>query len=212
MQVGFAVAKRFKRAHGLDDVVAVGAGAAVALPHVMQRARERQTSGILDVAAVDDETERANLAPRLLLEFDAPDGLQINAGDLFARAQIRDRRGARRGSDAKSHPAAHAATIEPQHQSGTLRRAAMHERVNAQRPMQTDQPRRHPLDEIETRTPHQRAVAEHPQVFVRIRIDKMCHRANSRSALGPDSVMMPGGCPGFQPEQPRISDKFMRLR
>ena len=118
----------------------------MALPHMVQALGERQPSGILHVTAVDDEAERPHLPPRLLFKLDPPDGFEIDGGDLLARAQIGDGFGARRGGDAKGDAAAHAAAIEPQHQARPLRRAAMDERVDAERPVQPDQPRRHPFE------------------------------------------------------------------
>jgi hypothetical protein len=40
----------------------------------------------------------------------------------------------------------------------------MVERIDAERAMLADQPRRDLVEELEARPPHQRAIAEHPQV------------------------------------------------
>jgi len=55
------IAKTFglDRLHRRGHVVAVGAGLAVALPHVMQLLGEREPAGILDVAAIGDVADRA---------------------------------------------------------------------------------------------------------------------------------------------------------
>jgi len=58
VQVGLAIAEGFERLHRFDHVIAIGARSAVALPDVMHALRQRQSPGILDVAAVDDEAER----------------------------------------------------------------------------------------------------------------------------------------------------------
>src|SRR5260370_5423872 len=42
----------------------------------------------------------------------------------------------------------------------------MDEGIDAERAVLADQPRRHPLEELEARPPHQRAIAEHPEVTV----------------------------------------------
>ena len=77
------------------------------------------------MAAVDDVAERPHLPARLVLELDPPHRLQIDAGDLLAAAQIGDGLVALCGGDAEGDAAAHAAAVEPQHQAGLLRRAAM---------------------------------------------------------------------------------------
>ena len=65
MQLGLAIAELLQRADGRDDVVAVGAGLAMALAHVMQLLLERQPAGILRVAAVDHVAERRHPPLRL---------------------------------------------------------------------------------------------------------------------------------------------------
>ena len=69
-----------------------------------------------------------------------------------------------RGGDPIGDAAAHAAAIEPEHQAGPLRRTAMNEGIDAKRPVQADEPGRNPLDEGKARTPHQRAIAEYPEI------------------------------------------------
>jgi len=64
--------------------------------------------------------------------------------------------------------AAGAAAVEAEHQSRLLRRAAVVEGIDAERAVLADQPRRHLLDEVEARPPHQRAIAEHPQVALKV--------------------------------------------
>src|SRR5258706_9188374 len=119
------------------------------------------------IAAIDAVTERRYPLPRLVFQPDGPHRLAIDLGHLLARAQVADRGVAFRRGDAKRDAAAIAAAVEAEHEAGLLRRAAMHERIHAQRPVRADQPRRNALDKRETRTPHQRAVTEHPEVFDR---------------------------------------------
>ena len=52
MQFAFAIAERFERPHRFKHIVAIGAGFAVALPHIMQAFGKRQPAGILRVAAI----------------------------------------------------------------------------------------------------------------------------------------------------------------
>ncbi len=136
----------------------------MALAHVMELLVERQTPGILRMAAVDHVAERAHGSLRLALEPDPPDALAIHHGDLLACPQIRDRLGAQRGCDSIRNAAAGAAAVEAQHQAGTLGRPAMVERIDAERPMGADQPCLDLLQKLKARPPHQRAIAENPDV------------------------------------------------
>jgi hypothetical protein len=80
-----------------------------------------------------------------------------------------------------ANAAAGAAAVEPEHQAGFFRRPAMIERINAERAVLADQPRRDLLEELEARPPHQRAIAEHPEVaFGRFRFGQgfRWHRAH----------------------------------
>src|ERR1700689_1743934 len=145
MQVALAIAERFKGANRLDDVIAIVAGAAVALPHIVHALLDREPAGILHVAAVDDVGERPHLAARLVLELDPPHRLEIDAGDLLAAAPIGDGALALRGSDAEGDAAAHAAAVEAQNQAGLFRGAAMDVGKDAEPPVQPNEPRRHPF-------------------------------------------------------------------
>jgi len=180
MQLGLAIAERLEGLDRLDHVVAVRPGPAVALAHEVQAFGERQPAGILDVAAVDDVAERPHLAPGLVFELDTPHRFEVDAGDLLARPQIGDGLGPRRRGDAERNAAAHAAAIEAQNEARPLRGAAMDERIDAKRPVQADQPRRYPLEDVETGPPHQRAIAEDPKVPGLRRLDCVHHPVDSR--------------------------------
>src|SRR5882672_10643740 len=136
----------------------------MALAHVMELLVERQTPGILWMAAVDHVADRAHGSLGLPLEPDAPDALSINHGDLLACSQIRDRLGAQRGCDPICNATAGASAVKAEHQARTLGRSAMVERIDAERPVGADQPSLDPLQKLKPRPPHQRAVAENPHV------------------------------------------------
>src|SRR6202171_3227338 len=159
MQIALAVAERLERAHRFDDVIAVLPGTAVALPHIMQALLDREPAGILHMAAVDDVGERPHLAARLVLELDPPHRLEIDGGDLLAAAQIGDGAVTLRGGDTEGDAGAHAAAGETHNQAGFLWRAAVDVGKHAERPVQPNEPRRHPLPHVKTRPPHQRAIA-----------------------------------------------------
>ena len=66
--------------------------------------------------------------------------------------------------DPEGNAAAGPAAVEAEHKTGLFRGPAMVEGIDAERAVLADQPRRHLFDELEARPPHQRTVAEHPQV------------------------------------------------
>ena len=174
MQLGVAIALALDLLDRRQHVVAVVAGTAVALAHEMQLALGRQAAGILAVAAVDHVTERGHAALRVVVEPDRPPGLAIDARDLLARAQVIDGGGPFGRRDAIGDAAAIAAAVETEHQAGLFRRAAMHEGIDAKRAVRADQPRVPPLQEVEAGPPHQRAIAEHPEVLAAV-LDRAFH-------------------------------------
>src|SRR5580704_10528613 len=137
----------------------------MSLPDIAQLFGQRESSGILHVAPVDDISERGYPLAGIVFQPDRTHDFAIDVGGLLAAAQILHGVIAPGCSDSESNPATGAAAIEAQHQAGLFRRAAMVERIDAQRAMLADQPRRNLLDELEFRPPHQRPVAEDPQVF-----------------------------------------------
>ena len=164
MQLRVAKAFGLDRLHGRRHVVAVGAGLAVTLQHMAVLVGERQPAGVLHMAAVDDIGERGDAFTRFVLQPHRAHHLAIDRGHLLARPQIGDHVGTVLFSDAEGDAAAGAAAVEPQHQARLLRRAAMHEGIDAERAVLADQPGRDAFLEFEARPPHQRSVAEHPEV------------------------------------------------
>ncbi len=107
-------------------------------------------------------------------------------GGLLAAAQILHRVAAQLGRNPEGDATAGAAAVEPEHQAGLFRSAAMVERIDAERAMFADQPRRSLFNELEARPPHQRAIAEHPQVDprkVRFGEDFCWHRRDAYQNL-----------------------------
>src|SRR5450759_864902 len=136
----------------------------MSLQHVTELLRQRQPPGILPMTAVDDVNKGADALPRLVLQPYRPHYLAVDRRDLLARAQVGDRRGAMLLRDPERDAAAGAAAVEAEHEAGLFGGAAVHEGVDAERAMLADQPRRDLLDERKARPPHQRAIAEHPEV------------------------------------------------
>src|SRR5215470_11637634 len=104
----------------------------MALAHVMELLVERQTPGILRMAAVDHVADCAHCSLGLALEPDAPDTLAIHHGDLLACPQIRNRLGAQSSGDPICNAAAGAAVVKAEHQAGALCRPAVVERIDAE--------------------------------------------------------------------------------
>ena len=109
-------------------------------------------------------------------------------GGLLAPAQISDRRLAPAGRNAERDAPAGASAVEAENQPRLLRRSAMVERIDAERPVLADQPRRDLLGKIESRPPHQRTVAKHPEVGVgmtgtRFELSLRIHLAHAQSGM-----------------------------
>jgi hypothetical protein len=106
------------------------------------------------------------LADRPTFQKDLPPAFPIDAGDLLASPQIHDGPGPLRSLDPERNPLTGTAAVETEHQAGPFGRAAMHEGINAQRPVRPGQARFDTLAKIEAGPPHQRAIAEDPKIFV----------------------------------------------
>ena len=174
-QIVVAIAVRFQFLDRREHVVAVVAGAAVALAHKMQLPGKRQPAGILPVAAVDHVAERVHGLLRVVVEPDRAHGLAIDLGDLLARAQIIDGGAALCGRHPVGDAAAIAAAVEAEHQAGAFRGTAMDEGIDAKRPVGADQAGVAALEVFEAGPPHQRAVGENPQVLAAL-VDFCAHR------------------------------------
>src|SRR5271155_5850130 len=120
------------------------------------------------MAAIDHIGQRADALPGGVFEPDRTHHLTIDIGGLLAGAQIFDGGVTKPGRDPERDAAASAAAVKSEHEAGLFGGAAMIERIDAQRAMLADQPRWDLLDKFKARPPHQRAVAEHPQVGLQI--------------------------------------------
>src|SRR5690242_8699042 len=158
----------------------------------MQLPRHAEPARILPVAAVDDVAERFDPLLRILIDPDRAPCFAIDQCDLLAAAQIFDGGGALLGGDAIDDATAGAAVIEPEYQAGSFRRAAVHERIDAERAVSAEQPRIMPLDIVEARPPHQRAITEHPKV-IRAGTRLFAHEREGRVLTAPR--LSGGACP-----------------
>ncbi len=145
----------------------------MSLTYQMNLMLNAEASGILGMAAVDQKDEGSHVARRRSCERDATQRFKVNGGDLFAVPQIRKGGAAVHCRHPIGDAAAGAATIEAKHEAGLLRRAAMNERVHAQRPVQADEARRDTFKVLEIRPPHERSVTKHPKIFIGGRLRKV---------------------------------------
>src|SRR5713226_2717169 len=116
------------------------------------------------MTAIDHVSQRADPLPGFVFKPDRTHHFAIDVGGLLAAAQIFHGAVALLRRDPERDAAAGAAAVEPEHEAGLFRGPAMVERIDAQRAVLADQPRRDLLDELEARPPHQRAIAEHPEI------------------------------------------------
>jgi hypothetical protein len=93
------------------------------------------------------------------------ENLAIDLVDLLALGQIGMRRLDLVGRNPEGNALASSAMIKPQHEAGSLDRATMADRIDAERPMRAAEQGRNALDIREARPPHQRAIAEDPEVL-----------------------------------------------
>src|SRR6185437_9340038 len=172
------------------------------LPHVVQLLFQAQPAGILLVPTVDHVAKRLCPLSRVIQEPDRAPAFAIDHGRLLAPAQIRDGLRALRGSDAIEDAAAIAALVEPEHQSRLLRRAAVHERIDAEGAMGAHHARGSALLKFKTRPPHQRAVGKNPEIAAPL-VDCCAHPAREWPAALTRSKERGSGTSRLPPAQGR---------
>jgi len=119
----------------------------MALTHMMELRMERQPPGILRMSAVDHIAQRGYPLLWSVMEQDGANDFPVHRSHLLAFAQIGNGVRALCGAHSVRDAAAGAAAVEPKHEPGPLRRPAMHERIDAQRPVCANQPGLDPFQE-----------------------------------------------------------------
>ena len=147
---------------GIAHIIGIAARNADTLADEPHQFGKRQAAGILGMARFDDIGE--NPGAPAIGEGRRQICLVIDERDLFALAQIGDGRVAQGGGDPEGDAPACAAAVEPEHEPRPIRRTAMDVRIDAQRAVIAAHRRERPFLEVESRPPHQRAIAEHPQI------------------------------------------------
>src|SRR4051812_45192967 len=108
---------------------------------------ERETAGILGVAAVDHVAERRN--GLIALEPDPAQTFAVDHCDLLAGPQVLDGRCPIGGGNPKRDAAAGADVVEAEDETRPFRRAPMEKRIDAERSVRADQAGLMPFDERE---------------------------------------------------------------
>ncbi|MNV70081.1 hypothetical protein D3C71_1630230 [compost metagenome] len=145
-------AGRAQRLGGLHHVIGAGAVPAGRAAHDGQQLGVGQRADVGGVVAVHDEHQRANGAG--VGRAVDPAG-QIGAGGHLALPKRREIGGHLAAGQAVDHPPARAAPVQAEHQARAFRRASVHARPQAQRPVMAAQSRQPALHEVEIRAPDQ---------------------------------------------------------
>ncbi len=115
----------------VQHVIDIGAGETLGVAHEFGLALEREPSRILRVGPVDDIAKGFERAGRAVEQADRPRRLDIDVGDLLARAEIGEGSVAAFRGNAVGDAAAGAALVEAEHEPRMLPRAAMVKGVDA---------------------------------------------------------------------------------
>jgi hypothetical protein len=153
------------RVHLVERVVNV-VDARAALPDALRdQARapvQVELAHVGRVLRVGEKCERVHLTTRAQAYRNEP--RLINAARHFAIPETRQRMTHAPRLDAKRHPPARSAGAQSHHQARLALRAPVARRQNAKRAVEAVHPAERLVRVVEAGRPHQRAVAEYPQV------------------------------------------------
>jgi hypothetical protein len=133
-----------------------------ALRHQPRAAVQIELAHVGRVRGVGDEGKRANLAPRRKPDRNQP--RLVDAARHLAVPQARERAPQPARVNAVRHSPARAAAAQPHDQAGLALRAAVARGQYAERAVVAVRPAGRLVLVVEARRPHERAVAEHPEV------------------------------------------------
>jgi len=125
-QIDIADSERSQFFHRRQDVVAASTRPAMTLSRIMQLLCETEPPGILAMPPIDDITKRVHAFLRIIVEPDPAPCFQVDAGYLFAGAQIFDRCRSFYRCNSVRDAKAIAAAIEPEYQAGFLWSSTMY--------------------------------------------------------------------------------------
>src|SRR5215211_852748 len=152
----------------------------MAVPHEVQLLRQAELSGVLRVAAIDHVADGRDAGLGVADEDHRTQPFDIDAGHLLAFAQIGERLGPSPRRDPIDDTAAGAAVIETKNKPRALGRATVDERIDAERPMGSNQAGRNALRVRKARPPYQRPVGKHPEIFLLV-IETRVHRIETKA-------------------------------
>ena len=146
------------------DVIDAGAASADSLRDETRAPVQVELAHVSGVRRIGDERKRAH-GPRSDPYRD--EARLVDAARHLAVPQPRECAPQARCVDAVGHAPARAATAQPHHEAGLAVRAAVARRQDAERAVVAMRPAKRLARIVEAWRPHERAVAEHPQVTLR---------------------------------------------
>jgi hypothetical protein len=149
----------------ISDVVDRGAALADPLRDEARASMQVELAHVSGMRWVCEKRERANLAPGRDLHLEEPG--RVHATRHLALPQARQRAAHAVCVDAVGHAPARAAAAQPHHQAGLALGSAVTGGQNAQRPVVAVDSAARLLDVRKARRPHERAIAEHPEIAFR---------------------------------------------
>jgi hypothetical protein len=149
---------------GVADVVDARTAHADALRHQARTAVQVELAHIGGVGGIGDEREGAH---GLVLDLHRNQPRLVDAARHLPVPETRQRAPQAWCIDAVSHAPARAAAAQAHHQAGLAVRAAVARRQDAERAVVTVRAAERLLLVLEAGRPHERAVAEHPEVAFR---------------------------------------------
>src|SRR5208282_1189551 len=175
-------AELVEMAHRVDEVLGARTAGAVALADELGDALELKRPGVLRMAASGDVGVGVD-APAPAHELDRNGALLVDVAGHLALVEIGEDLLAPHGCHAVGDAAAGAARLQAEHQARQLGRAAIAPRVDAEGAMVAAQEGRRALEIGEARVPHERAVAEDPELSVRRHRRQPLTRATPAAAI-----------------------------
>jgi hypothetical protein len=149
----------------LADVVDARTARADSLRHQPRATMQVELADVRGVAGVGDESKRAHDAPAAQPHRNQPG--RVDAAEHLAAPEAGKRAAHALRIEPVGHAPARAAAAKAHHQSGLAARAAVSRGKDAQRPVVAVRPAERLARIAEARRPHQRAIAEDPELAFR---------------------------------------------
>jgi hypothetical protein len=162
LEVRIAHADLLHVIEGVADVVDARTAGADPLRHKPRPAVQVELAHVGGMCGIGDEGERADLPPRG--EPHRDEARLVHAARHLAVPQPLERAAQPRRVDAVGHAPAGAAAAKAHHQARLALRAAVARREDAERAVIAVRAAERLVLVVEARRPHQRAVAEHPEI------------------------------------------------